>query len=432
MKTTTKFLAFVLVIPVIMCGCNGIGKLSHASVVTIQHTKSPLIVTTSTMTFALNSKETKVDPTIESTVFIPSITPVAPPELPITTTKQNCISVESNQGLSIKKSGVIYFANYSDYMFVGDMMLYDTNREAFVSGLMAPKYVEGGQISTDMERIAYHSTESSNSADELIILDNQGKVINSILWGSQWYKIAHWLGNNQVLITNTTDGISVVTTVNAITGIRRDIKPKFLKLFDDQEKDKLGYWKVAYNPAMSQVAYLSGILDYTQGPSLILWDITSEKMLWQMDTFRTFEIQPEWSFDGSKLAVVNLNQSDGSINRLLLNIVDNYGNSKKWIDVPEVYSMDNSLQMSWSPNGNYLVFVAVNGPVLILDLKKRELLNYCIAGNFHSGNIAWSPDSSQVLIPEDGTPSILLSLVNRSASYFGEDPKIQPVAWLTK
>jgi dipeptidyl aminopeptidase/acylaminoacyl peptidase len=189
---------------------------------------------------------------------------------------------------------------------------------------------------------------------------------------------------------------------------------------------QLVVWKASYDPTLSLVGYIRG---YEPEQSFVLWDMKNNRELWELNKWTTRTVQPAWTQDEKRLAVVILNEKEDNWNRFELYLIDRNGNAEKWIDLKEHFK-DDTVSLTWSPDSRYLVIAPVykNQTFLVLDTLTRELLDYCIPANVG----IWSPDSTQILLHQnDGSnPSIVLDIRNEQAAYFTNNKNIIPIGWL--
>lgn len=189
---------------------------------------------------------------------------------------------------------------------------------------------------------------------------------------------------------------------------------------------------MVYDPTLTRVAYTAG---KEPDLSLVLWDLESKRELWRLTKHSTVFIQPEWSPDGTHLAAVALNDYEDNWDRFELYLVSRDGQATQWIDLRGYY-VNSSVTLKWSPDGRYVAIVPVGSAktVLILDIASQQLVDYCISANAfadgYQAQIVWSPDSTQVIVPNQDTSAIVIDLKRKSAAYIVQDKDYKPVGWL--
>lgn len=126
-----------------------------------------------------------------------------------------------------------------------------------------------------------------------------------------------------------------------------------------------------------------------------------------------------------------MNQKENNWDRFEFFLVDPNGNATQWIDMKGLYQDVLITDMNWSPDGRYLAFLApIDKPFLVLDTSTQHLYDYCIPGNSSYVKIVWSPDSTQVIVPQKDAPAIVIDLVNETAAQIVETFSYRPIGWL--
>ncbi len=202
------------------------------------------------------------------------------------------------------------------------------------------------------------------------------------------------------------------------------------------DRPVLTSWTALLHPSLSRYVYPKEG-DF-RGISPVLIDRERGEVLWSLEPNPIEQVGPQWSPDGSRLAVAVHDYEGGSEGRFLVYLVDPEGHAELWVDVTGYYPGWPPLQLRWSPDGRYLAIAGVGAergaPFLVLDTVERQLLDYCLPSNFYGREILWSPDSTQVIVPRISEPAIVLDLKREEASFVlsHEDTDLVPIAWLAE
>jgi len=190
-------------------------------------------------------------------------------------------------------------------------------------------------------------------------------------------------------------------------------------------------WGAVPDPTLTRVVYLRRH-ENPVGYSLVLWDMQTEQALWQLDKDTTKFIEPVWSSDGKQLAVVAMNDEADNYDRFNLYIVHRDGQAQQWVNIKGYYPNVNYGRLKWSPDGRYIAFTLKGDgyPLLILDTNQKEVLDYCVSGGASHSNVIWSPDSTQLILPKQSEPFIVIDIGHNTAAQIVQDTNYRPVGWL--
>lgn len=352
--------------------------------------------------------------------------------LPIGQVVQNCISIQSASPSNFITGGTILLGDFSERMLIGNLLAFKKSDETPVQLPDVPIYW-GGKVSPDGNWFAYETVnEDAEFTSELIILDADGTKQFAFPWDKKWREF-YWIDDQRVELVYGDDWQSTPPRsdiVNFFTGQRETLIPKLLNPWIPGGPSVIGLvqWKAVYDPTLTLVGYMRG---EEPEQSFVLFDLKNNRDLWELNKWSVRTIRPVWSPDGKLLAVVALNQKEDNWDRFELYLINRDGQAEKWIDLKEYYSGSTIRQVIWSPDGRYLAFATVpEKPLLILDMINRRLLDYCISTNTEYSSIIWASDSSQVIVPRIGQPSIILDIEHNRAIYLDVGDKIRPVGWL--
>lgn len=356
-------------------------------------------------------------------------------EIPIVRVTQHCVELTSERSTTLVFNGTILLGDFSEQAGSVRVMGLTSDISQPVLIQNAPLFADG-DTSPDGKLFAYE-TVREDYVSTLIVLDVSGEIVFTLPWDKKWGGF-YWLNTQQIEFPFFWDDYwqnasPVSDVINVITGQRETIAPKLLDPWTPGGPlvPRLVVWKTVYEPTLSIVGYMRG---YEPEQSFVLWDLKDNRELWQLNKWSTRTVRPAWTPDGEKLAVVVLNEKEDDWDRFELYLVDRDGHSEKWIDI-NGYFKNAAINIYWSPNGRYLA-IAPNEKqsLLILDTSTGELLDYCIPAEVGYNPAIWSPDSTQILLPQQGTsddPSIILDITNKQAAYIVDNPKFIPIGWLS-
>jgi hypothetical protein len=348
---------------------------------------------------------------------------------------QQCVEVRSERSTALLFNGTILLGDFSEQAGSAHILRLtsDINQPVLLHDV--PLFA-GGDTSPDGKLFAYETVEE-DYVSTLIVLDANGEVVFTLPWDKIWGGF-YWLNNQQIEFPFFWDGYwqgasPVSDIINVVTDQRETIEPELMDPWmpGGPLVPMLVVWKTVYDPTLSIVGYMRG--DEPE-QSFVLWDLKDNRELWQLNKWSTRTVRPAWTPDGKKLAVVVLNQKEDDWDRFELYLVDRNGRPEKWIDI-RGYFKNAAININWSPNGRYLA-IAPNEKqaLLILDTLTGELLDYCIPAEVGYNPVIWSPDSTQILLPQQNAPdnqSIILDIKNKQAAYITDNPKLIPIGWLS-
>lgn len=252
----------------------------------------------------------------------------------------------------------------------------------------------------------------------------------------------YWLDDNRLVFIRGIDpysGIAPSSLEAEVVDLRSGQRQRFTLQVPGYwmpDGPVLVFWTALLNPALSRYVYPKE--GEYRGISPVLVDRERGEVLWSLEPAPIEQVGPQWSPDGSRLAVAVYDYEAPSEGRFLVYLVDPEGRAELWVDVLGYYAGQPPLQLRWSPDGRYLAIAGVSGergvPFLLLDTVERQLLDYCLPSNFYGREILWSPDSTQVIVPRIGEPAIVLDLKREKAGFVlsHEDTDLIPVAWLAE
>ena len=364
--------------------------------------------------------------------FVAIIARCHPNSLPIQEIVQKCVSVQSELSEGFLTEGTVLLGDFAERALVGQMM-------ALPAGSNLPIYLPdvptfwGGVSSPNGKLFAYKTVDvNKDYSSTLIVLNTNGEVTFTLPWDENWGTF-YWLNSQQLEFPYVWNDYwqnapPISDVINVTTGQREKIAPELPDPWMPGGPiiAQLVVWKASYDPTLSLVGYIRG---YEPEQSFVLWDMKNNRELWELNKWTTRTVQPAWTQDEKRLAIVVLNEKEDNWDRFELYLIDRNGNAEKWIDLKEHFK-DDTVSLTWSPDTRYLIIAPVykNQTFLVLDTLTGELLDYCIPANVG----IWSPDSTQILLHQnDGSnPSIVLDIRNEQAAYITNNKNIIPIGWL--
>jgi len=287
--------------------------------------------------------------------------------LPIGKVVQNCISVQSTSPSKFITKGTIILGDFSERMLIGNLLAFDSSYEIPVHLPNIPIYWDG-KVSPDGKWFAYETVnEEAEFTSTLIVLDTYGEERFTLPKDQEWGGF-YWIDNQRVEMAygdwqNDSPSSDVV---NIFTGQRESLTPKLPDPWIPGGPSQAGLvqWKAVYDPTLTLVGYMRG---EEPEQSFVLWDLQNNRSLWELNKWSIRTIRPAWSPDGKLLVVAALNQKEDSWDRFELYLINRDGKAEKWIDLKGYYSDATIREISWSPDGRYLVFGTIpEKPLLIL------------------------------------------------------------------
>jgi dipeptidyl aminopeptidase/acylaminoacyl peptidase len=317
-----------------------------------------------------------------------------------------------------------------------------TSKELGFSSLSGvPSFYEGIS-SPNGEWLAYISANDQPAETWVLVVVSAGgqvsfsKSLSSLVpWDPSLGFRFKWLDNQQVIVKDPQFGSVTFSIINPFTLQRQQLTLELPDLFakDPDHLSKEIAWGAAPDPTLTRAAYLRRRVDpVADWYNLVLWDLETGKELWVLNKGTTQFTEPVWSPDGGQLAVVALNEGEDNYDRFELFIVSRDGQAQKWVDIKGYYPDALSGRLKWSPNGRYIAFTLKWGgrPLLILDTQQKEVLDFCISGGASHSDVIWSPDSTQLILPRQSEPFIVIDLERRVAAQIVPDANFRPVGWL--
>ncbi|MFH2102931.1 MAG: hypothetical protein ABIJ39_06200 [Chloroflexota bacterium] len=380
----------------------------------------------------VNTPSASPQPVTPIVTTIPTIgTPEPSPSsigLPIRTVSQECLPIEPTLPPDFLANGLVIIGDFTENPGIGDLMVLTYPNNGLSALPDVPSYWFG-EVSLDSRWLVYYNV--SNEISRLVVLGGDAQVHSTISWEDSWSMLA-WLDYQRLVVTSI-DGHPVTTIINPFTDERETITTSLPNYWipDEPLIVRLVIWRVVFDSSLTRVAYMR---QDQLGQRFVLFDMERNRELWVLDKWSARTVRPEWSPDGEWLAVIALNQVEDEWDRFELYLVNHEGQAEKWIDIRGYYTDADVDEMSWSPDGRYIAIAPfAEGPFLVVDTVARKLMDYCIPADATNNNhVLWSPDSSQVIVPRWGYPSIVVDLERKVAATILRDEDFRPVGWLSE
>lgn len=353
----SKNILFVTLI-LVMTGCNAAtsSDIAHAS---LPATNTPNSVPAVTVT--------------SSPLPIPTISVT-----PNSKIMQSCITVGDKEFSlpEVAKNGTIIIGNPDHSLALLDLQTTNhynaplatkKDEQAFL-----PLY--GMDASPDGNNLAYTEfiqDQSGKSIKDIIwVIDARGRVlmseaINPNIAFSDW----HWIDNKRLefpLSKAKIDGnVAIFNPFEDQWEYLSNRLPDFFQAFDLYPSR----WRVDYSPDLEWVIYLGQITRDTSGP--IIWDVVSQKTIWQASGSFVGNYVPQWSPSGREVAVV----VEGVLYRI---------NRSGQVSSPPLSDENQVVSFSWSPNEKYMALLVRNekdsmqGRIMLYDITSDQVIDFCI------------------------------------------------------
>jgi WD40 repeat protein len=328
-------------------------------------------------------------------------------------------------------SGTVVFGDFTERALVGKLLgLSSAEREPLLLA-NAPTYWGPGEASPTSRWLAYDQP-SGDEPEQIAIIDADGDLRSKVALDEGW-RTFDWIDDARLAITYG-DAPDIRThVVNPFTGDSQTLAPDLPSFWvpDEPIVVRLFTWLVVYDPSLTLVAYMRG---ENTGQSLVLWDLEQSRELWHLENWTARTVRPDWSPDGSTLAVAATSPDESEGLGFELYLVNREGGAEKRIDLNDYYLTSDVAEISWSPDGRHIAIIPFSeGPLLILDTLAGQVYDYCIeASGQYDTHTLWSPDGTQAIVPWWDHPSVFVDLVDKVAARITIDDNLRPVAWLTE
>ena len=253
-------------------------------------------------------------------------------------------------------------------------------------------HILGMLFSPDWQALAYMEMlydQSGAPVKEILrVVDTHGNLLSQTNFDRTDLILTRWLNRQMLQIySNQTeqDGSLIVFNIstleqtivhNELPGLDRHLLPGTA-------------WLVEYASDLSWVVYRAVKTDQ-DGIGPIVWDVTSQKILWQSPVSGYDVERPEWSPAGDQLALIAGGQ---------LYIINRSGQARQVFgDSLNSYLSD----LSWSPDARYIALrrtpkTGSEQRLMVYDTRTDQIVDYCIVSDqTYSLPPEWFPNSHQL------------------------------------
>jgi hypothetical protein len=349
---------------------------------------------------------------------VPTTTPTATPSV---TPTVSCVPRETARLDSDLAPGLLLFSGGSDETSDDSYWVALDTRQGVLSPFF-PDEIDGllgdVSISPDGRRLAMVRAQSSGGHErsDLIVMSADPATITVIPWNrAEWVSLAGWLSDNQRLIFSAPfdpfdhprfERPDEFVIFDTVSGLQQPLTPTFPYAPDGfivEYWDAIGS-SVIYDPTLTRVVYLD------DDQHLVLWNLREDREVWRY--YYPFLIGsdlpvPVWSPDGQKLAQAVQSVEPGALPvphaPLELRITDGAGAVTQHVMANYEFLFQFPRDMSWSPDGRYLVFyytspdeepsIYYRPQLLLWDTATEAVIDYCLTAT--GPGVVWSPDSRQ-------------------------------------
>jgi WD40 repeat protein len=255
----------------------------------------------------------------------------------------------------------------------------------------------------------------------LRIVSANGQELSVKRWDAQW-RLAGWYDNERIAVEAPNGAEKTMLILNLATGETEAIT--LPPLYNPYSGDLILKGPEAnYNQTYTQVMYLTDDFTYA------LWDLRTNKLLWQKISRGEGLYGSKWSSDEQQIAVA----SEIELNKAELYSLDAGGQETQLTDFEAAYpSMNITIgSFDWSPDGRYISLWLNIRPdeylkewrFALLDVQTGQVTDYCVttSDNFPVDAI-WSPSGQLLAVPlfshindGDGYSFMLLDIVKNLA-----------------
>ena len=148
-------------------------------------------------------------------------------------------------------------------------------------------------VSPDRQMLAYLDRDSSDQADELVMVDSDFVTLKAIPWQDSWLDIENWINNQQLALFNL-DPETRMVIFNRSTNQEMPISFNQYPDFSNSVKKP---W-VEFDPTMQRVLYP------IVGDEYSLFDLTNKESIAKLPSWTAEAPDASWSVDGGFVAVV--------------------------------------------------------------------------------------------------------------------------------
>ena len=328
-----RIVAVVLMI-LSITGCNGLisTPLSSPPVTAISPAPTRPISTPSVTSY--------LQPTIEASSPPLTQTPTLLPTSPNLT--EECPTVGNEISLDVvANGGTVVISPRDAPLYLLDLQ----SGEQYNLPLMSnDSTISGIEASPDRNWLAYREIVESPTgtiSQQLWVITAKGQVEATVNFEENWYWW-RWLNSESIEIYVSDTLLGTVVVLNPFSGERRELAPSFPDIYNFIDQPS---WTVMYSPDLELVVYLSNPSP-DQPSGVVIWDILSQRVLWQLAAPFTSSHPPAWSPLGHQVAAI----VGGDL--FLIN------RNGQVVTLPSLEELDSIEEFNWSPNGRFIAFWA--------------------------------------------------------------------------
>jgi hypothetical protein len=303
-------------------------------------------------------------------------------------------------------------------------------------------------VSPDGKSLAYIHTEYDEDwkflNSHLLATTAEGVPQAKIPWTEGWGAIWGWLDNSRLLILPIDRPPGTMILLDPFASTRQELMPTFPDVYAQKVPTRWeNFTVVIYEPSLEKVVYLRDTFS-EEGLGIVLWDLQSNRELWQLSHTSAEIVTPKWSPDGEKLTVAEPTTSDGYHFEILS--VDSQGKVTQLTNLTSIYSVTLIGDFNRSPDGRFIAFWFEDRPspqegdglerLLVLDTRENKITDYCIPGSVLGSARApiWSPDGRYIVVENiyeaNSSRVILVDIQENMAWQIAENQR--PAGWMTE
>jgi hypothetical protein len=274
-------------------------------------------------------------------------------------------------------------------------------------------------------------------------------VINSSPSSDEWY-LDRWVDNTHIEFHHSIEPYNSILILNPFTEEKEILSLDLPNAYHTPGIDH-PWFNNAIDATRERIIYFD-----TEGIGrVILWDIPSSKILaWLPYPVPEgklpgiyYDYLNGWSPDNSQFVINSpvgdtIATDDGNPAVEELFTISRDGQAEQLTHLSNKYLLTRFYDMSWSPDGRYIAFwvslsenkddVIGDLPVnlMILDMKTKEVIDYCIT-SLSPSTLSWSADSKQIVVGRViGQPEAVY-ILNRTANLLEKvNSMLAPQGWM--
>jgi hypothetical protein len=332
---------------------------------------------------------------------------------------KNCVAPQpTSEALDILISGVLYISDSSSDFLLG----WKSQRTYSLAPEESPK--PGIQrvnsiVSPNRKWLAYQvdylNQDGVSKGISINVANAHGKTQAELAWDEHWLLLRAWLDDEHLLIeAGEMKPKGTIFIIEPFTGKSQELSLSYSDFYADYPPAS---WVPFYDNSLSRVLYANGP-SAVQRTGYTMRDVLTGEKLWQRSSRTAPALPPQWSFDGSRFALVVATDEFDTKDEIF--IIDSRGHPVLQTELSSNYpTVFIGPEFRWSPDGKQLAFwvstdTQARPSFSILNIETDKITDYCILSYGTGDRPVWSPDSQKVIITADKLGGTVLLDVTRN------------------